>query len=360
MSDLVGKPAERVEKLSEVNAMNSLPTGREQYLKEGSLTNEEIQLEEVFRGEIPLAVDCLLFDLRPLTLQSPKLQFDSLKYIYAQVEADTTLSQRQQLFQYILKHIEAVSLEAVALIPLIRFETEHTITTPAVQAYLRNRRASFTHPLGATEDLFDLLDAGRVSNNGAVISAMVCFGDRRVCTALRPLRSSISPLEAKAFALASTSQLHECTIEFCLTWLVDLVKKEKFSVAIQIASAVSSMVINDPTLRVQNLHYNFGPFGFSTANMDKTVTLQKALEAYRPIIETLSKARIPSLDLMIELFRDPSGGSHYQTERRRQVATRRQYSDRRASDRRVVNLVSHVNRRKFSRRSVARRTTSRR
>jgi len=357
---LPAKTVEGVEKLSEVDMINSLTTARQQYLKEESLADEEAPLEEVFRGEIPLAVECLLFNLRSLTLQSPKLQFDSIKYIYAQALTDTTLRQRQQLFQYILEHIEAARLEAVALIPLIRFETEHTITTPAVQAYLRNRKVSFAHPLGATEDLFGLLDAGRVSNHGAVISAMVCFGDRRICTALRPLRSSITPLEAKAFALATTSHLHECTIEFCLTWLVDLVKREKFSVAIQIATAVSSMVANDPNLKVQSLHYNFGPFGFSSANMNNIVSLQKALQEYRPIIETLSEARIPSLDLMITLFRDPTGSSHYQPERRREVATRRKYSDRRASNRRIVNLSPQFNRRRFIRREGTRRTMSRR
>jgi hypothetical protein len=340
--------------------INNRPTEQGHFQIEEKIMAAEVVLENVFPNAIPDSVECFLFNTDQLTLQSPKLQFDSLKYIYEQLMADTSASKRHQVFQYILNNIESANIEAVALIPLIRFETDHTLTTRAVQAYLHNRRVSFNHPLGATEDIVGLLDAGRVSNHGAVFSAMVCFGDRRICTSLRPLRDSISPLEAKAFALAATSQLHKCTIEFCLTWLVDLVKREKFSVAIQVASAISSMVINDPTAKVQNLQYNFGPFGFSTANRYTAVSLDDALQEYQPIIETLSKAGIPSLDLMIEVFKDPGGSSLDQVERRKTSTVRRLVSDRRASDRRIVSLVPRIERRESGRREGARRTRSRR
>jgi len=346
--------------LSEDNVINTLHTVQGKIPADQIQPTNEIYLEDIFSSEVPPSVECLLYNTNTLTLQSHRLQFDSLKYIYEQVINDITTAQRQRLFQYIISNIESASLDAVALIPLIRFETDHTLTTLAVQAYLRNRRVSFNYPLGATEDLVGLLDAGRVTNHGAVFSAMVCFGDRRICTALRPLRDSISPLEAKAFALAATSQLHKCTLEFCLTWLVDLVKKEKFSVAIQIASAISSMVINDSTSRVQSLQYNFGPFGFSTATIGESVSLEEALQEYTPIIETLSTAGIPSLDLMVEVFRDPGGSSLDQVERRRTATSRRVASDRRASDRRIVSLTPRIERRQASRREGARRTMKRR
>ncbi len=340
--------------------MNKRLTDQPRDLRNGPRSSSGNLLQEIFSDEMPLAVDCLLFNIQQLTLQSSKLQFDSLKFIYTQMLTDTTAGQRQQLLQYILDQVEAAELDAVSLIPVIRFETKHTITTPAVHAYIRNRRVSFKRPLSATEDLIGLLDAGRVANHGAVISAMACFGDRRICTALRPLRSSISPMEAKAFAAATIPELYECTIEFCLTWLVDLVTKKKFSVAIQIASAISSTIANEPGLRVKNLHHNFGPYGFPTADIDASVTLQRALEKFQPIIETLSRAHIPSLDLMIELLRNPTSNSFNQAEQRRRATTRRKNSDRRASDRRIVNLTPLIDRRQSSRRESARRTMKRR
>lgn len=352
---------ESVKMLLEETIINTLPTANRYVGPDRTIGPDRMMaLEDIFSENIPTSVECLLFNINQLSLQSPKLQFDSLKYIYNEVAADTNKSQRYQLIQHVVDNIETANLAAAALIPLIRFEPEHTLTTFAVRSYLRNRRVSFDHPLGATEDLIGLLDSGRVSNHGAVLCALVGFGDQRICTALRPLRDSISPIEAKSFALASTAQLHKCTIEFCLTWLVDLVKQEKFSVAIQIASAVSSMVINDSSSMVQNLQYNFGPFGFLSANRVDTVPLNETMVEFQPILETLSKAGIPSLDLMIEIFRDPGGSSLDQVERRRTSTTRRETSDRRASDRRIVSLIPRIERRQTGRREGARRTMNRR
>lgn len=320
---------------------------------------ELMELGDVFPKSIPESVESLLYNLEQLHERSSPLLLETIKIVYKAFMDDVDDVERKSLFLYVVQEVQVGSARPESIIPFIRYETNHQLVTRAIWAYLQNKRSSFEDPFSATCDILDLLGRKRVANRGAVFAGLVCFGDRRVCAVLRTVRHTLSLPEIRAFAHAATGPLHRSTIEFCTEWLVELVDTEQYDIAIQVASALSSMVINDSTLLVHDTRFNFGPYAFLHSTIFPDIAFDDLLVELEPLLDTLSESGLPALNRMIEIFKDPAGNSLEQLDMRK-VSTRRLQSDRRVSDRRIVSITPRIERRGIQRRNGERRLENRR
>lgn len=317
------------------------------------------ELGDIFPGKVPDSVETLLYNVAQLNSRSDPQLLATIKVIYKAFMAEVDDAQRKSLFLYLVQQVQSANERSDVILPFIQFETNHHLVTKAVWAYLQCRRSSFEDPFSAICDILELLARKRITNRGAVFAGLVCFGDRRVCAVLRTVRHTITIAEARAFAHAATGPLHRPTIEFCAEWLIDLVDAEQYEIAIQIASALSAMVINDSTLLVHDSAFNFGPYAFSHSTSFPDSNFDDLLDELSPILETLADSRLPALNRMIEIFKDPAGNSLEQLDLRK-VTTRRLQNDRRVSDRRIVSLTPRIERRGNQRRNTERRLGERR
>ncbi len=330
---------------------------------------EDVDLRLLFPEKIPNSVSSLIYNLRQLsssldqnldTTTAQAFLIDTIGIVYQAVVLELDEAARRTVFQFIVQRVAAAEDDAAALLVFVRFEPSHHLACQATWAYLKSRQASFDNPMAATRDLTKLLTEGEVLNRGAVFAGLVCFGDRRICSIARTIRNILSPAEVRSFALAVTlGPLHLPSIEFCLTWLVDLVNRRQFEVAIPLASAMSAMVVKDSALLVHENDYNFGPFGFGSATSYRKIRFSDLLVELSPILDSLSHTGNTALDQMLEIFMDPGSSSLDQLERRR-AEGRRNKSERRASDRRIVDLAPHIERRAANRRGDERRLEMRR
>ena len=102
-----------------------------------------------------------------------------------------------------------------------------------------------------------------------------------------------------------------------------------------------------------------GTFGFSSFINHPGIEFQDLLLELMPILDTLSALEKPAVDQMIEIFMDPSSSSLEQLKWRKD-ASQRKSTNRRASDRRIVDITLHINRRALQRRGEERRLGIRR
>ena len=212
------------------------------------------------------------------------------------------------------------------------------------------------------EELFGLMASERVVNRGALHAAIACFGDRRVCAALRQYRQYIGPRDARdlASAFVVPTTLNRATIEYFVSWLIDLSSSSQEQLVPYVSQALSEMLIRTPTKSVVYEHaFHFGPYCFATYTSPVAVTYEEFVRELQPLLEQMNKIGHPSLIALVEILQDPNSMTREELERRSQ-ATRRRHSERRASDRRIVNLAPLMERRRSHRRNVERRVEVRR
>jgi len=320
---------------------------------------DQIDLLELFDNDIPNSVNSLLYNLHRLDDDLDSALYGTIGVVYKAFVEDVGDEQREKVFRSVLEEIEVSELDPTTILAFIRFEPNHPLVCSAVWSYLKNRVVSFKNPFVATQHIVSVLTEHDVVNRGAVYAGLVCFGDRRVCAVARTIRDSISPAEARAFATAVTSPLNRTTIVFCIEWVVKLVNRNQFEAAIPIVLALSAMIVRDSTLDVRDTEYNFGPFGFSSFINHPGIEFQDLLLELMPILDTLSALEKPAVDQMIEIFMDPSSSSLEQLKWRKD-ASQRKSTNRRASDRRIVDITLHINRRALQRRGEERRLGIRR
>lgn len=320
---------------------------------------ERLELDEIFSGAVPGSLGSLIYNLRHLTEASDPFLWQSIKIIYRAFAEDVDDDLRKSVFLYLVQEVEASELSAEVILTLVQFETNHLLVNKAVGAYLQHKRVPFEDPFAAARRILALLEERTVANPGAAFAGLVCFGDRRICAVLRSARDSITLEEARAFSRAAAGPLQRATIEFCVEWLIDLMRFNEYEIAIQVAYALSSMVINDSTLLVHDIHYNFGPYGFSHSKAFPEITFNELLEELAPLIDILAEGRLPALQRMIEILQDPTRQSLERLDQRK-ISTRRTRQDRRVSDRRIVNIKPRIDLRSGQRRGDQRRIEIRR
>ena len=318
-----------------------------------------LDLSNLFDNNVPNSVNSLLYNLHRLDDDLDSTLYETIEIVYQAFREDVDDEQRKLVFRIVREEVETAQLIPASILAFIRFESNHQLLCSAVWSYLKNRGVSSKNPFMATHDIVSVLTGHDVVNRGAVYASLICFGDRRVCAIARTIRDSISPGEARAFADTIAKPLNRTTIEFCIEWLTNLVARNRFEVAIPVAFALSAMIVKDSTLVVRDTEYNFGAFGFSSFINHPDIEFQALLVELMPILDTLSLLEKPALDQMIEVFKDPSGSS-VDTLERRNDSTRRKTTNRHASDRRVVDITPHIERRALQRRNEDRRLKARR
>ncbi len=261
--------------------------------------NECIEVTEVYQNEIPDSARCLEYNLNLLNQNSSAQSFDTIRFVYEVYAEEFDVSVRKTLLESTIENVRTIKQDPATLLVFIHYEPDPEIVQLAVSAYLVHRRCSLDNPFLATQDILSFLTNRNVVNRGAVFAGLICFGDRRVCSAVRPIRDSISVAEAREISIAAMGPLHRVTAEFCLTWLLDLANRKQYEVLEHIASAVSSMVVSNTALKVRDTQFNFGPYGFASNQSLPEVTLGDLLAELAPIINLLAEQHIPALDEML-------------------------------------------------------------
>ncbi len=316
-----------------------------------------LSLDTVVTSE---CIQTLIYNLRQLSSVNQPSLLATIEIVYRTFIEEVADRERHQIFLAVVEQVKSADMNPVVLEAFIRHESNHILSSAAVGAYLQMKLAPENNLFAAAEDVIAiLLEPKKPANRGAVYAGLVCFGDRRVCAIARTIRDTITAAEIRAFAVAVSSPLHRSSIEFCLSWLLDLVNRKKFELAIPVASALSSMMIKDSSQLVHDCVQNFGPYAFSSATVAPRQKYSEFLTELGPILDTISKAGQPALNQMIDIIREPGNSTLDQLERRKD-STRRIHMERRASDRRIVNLQPNRERRGLQRRGEQRRVGARR
>ncbi|MBV1878338.1 MAG: hypothetical protein KUG79_11900 [Pseudomonadales bacterium] len=319
--------------------------------------NDRIKLNQIFPNSPPSSATCLEYNLCLFNQNSDTLFFDTVKFVYQVFVDQVHLDSRLLFLDLIIQDIKLGEKDASALLIFIHYDSSSNLVSTAVAAYLEYRPSTLEDPFVATEELISILVNRKILNRGAAFAGLVFFGDRRVCSAARTIRGSITAEEANNFASVTTHLIQRSSVEFCLSWLMDLVDSDQPDLCKPIANALSAMVANKPTLRVQDTHYNFGTYGFSSKQRLPEVKLSTFIKELNPVLEILSRSKITELEQMIKVFRDPFQRVILQQQRK---TTRRKTPDRRASDRRVIDITPHLERRRAHRREGPRRLQAQR
>jgi len=320
---------------------------------------ESVALSDLFGSRVPVSASSLVFNLARLNGDIDDPLFGTIEIVYQALTRDLNNRQRKLFFNFIVQEVECQRLSATSLLTFVRFEADQHIVCQAVWSYLLNRRPPINRTMLATEELLNVIAEPVVANPGAVYAGLVCFGDRKVCAAARMIRHTISAADARDFAAAVTTPLHRATMDFCIYWLVDLLTNKQYDTAMQVAYALSGMVIKDTAHMIYDREQQFGPLAFKAAKLLPETSWNDWLIEYAPILDTLSMVRKPAIEQMLEIFANPDTSTMEQLERRKH-SSRRKVSDRRASDRRIVNITPILERRSRDRRNNERRTLRRR
>ncbi len=324
-----------------------------------ALVENPVDLGRSFTTSLPPSLESLSYHFSTINRDTDSALFRTLRIVYQAFVSECTPDQRLVFLTHTIERVESVVQDPAALKVFIQFEPDQQIVCLAVWAYLQHRKARFDNPFVAAGEIAGIFVDGDPVNRGAVFAALVCFGDRRVCALARTIKGNITAADARSFALAVSTPLNRVTLEFCLTWLLELVRRKDFEIAIPVSSALSAMIVKDASLMIHHDQYNFGPYAFPSATNYPSVRLGEFLVELSPILDALAELDKPALNQMIAIFRNPGSVTLDQLERRK-LSTRRRSTDRRASDRRIVDIVPHIERRSQQRRNEERRMMNRR
>jgi hypothetical protein len=319
--------------------------------------NDETRFSEVFYDDVPECVLCLKYSLGLLKQDSSQLSITTIKLIYSVFIDECETHQRKAFLGHIVDKIESAQCNPVALLVFIRYDPHPEIIHLAVSGYLQHRRSSIDDPFVAARDTLSILNNGDVANRGALLAALVCFGDRRICLTVRSTWDSITPEEAIDFSKAITKSLYRATLEFFVTWLVHLRFQERYEVMMPVASAFSSMLTSQPIRTIRDRQYNFGPYGFASAQSLPEVAISNLLVEMAPLIDLLSGSGVPELNEVIETLRDYSYSNGPDAIEQDHAATSRELTERRVNDRRLAATSPRFERRVRQRRSGTRSVT---
>lgn len=320
---------------------------------------EPLSLAHIFDDRVPGSVQVLNHNFLQLSETAHPLLIDSIKVLYSAFIVEVEDTQRKAVFEYLVQEIKAAEMHPSALMAFIQYETNHFLVRNAVGAFLELRRVDLSDPFAACIEIILHMKNKQVVNLGAVLAGLVCFGDRRTCALLRTIRGSISAPEARAFAHATAGPLRQAGLEFCLEWLVELQRTGKLDIAVQIAAALSVMVLEDDTLIVHDYDHCFGPYAIPHGNTWREISFMQFLSEVKPLLKQLEGSDLPALQGMLEIFANP-GDTSIDVLERRKTSTRRMLEDRRVSDRRIVSITPLIDRRADQRRQMERREGARR
>ena len=296
---------------------------------------DRIELRGVFPSRIPSSARCLEYNLNILKQDSSPLLFDTLNIVYRDFSQEVEVNLRKTFLEFVIQQIKTVNHDPIVLLVLVHFDPHPDVVRLAVWAYLKHRKSTLDDPFVATQDILSIMVNRNVVNRGAAFAGLVCFGDRRVCSAATAIRDSISVEQARDFSAAVSSPLHRATVEFCLTWLLDLTKRNKHDTLVHVASAFATMVVDNSSQCILDTEFNFGPYGFTSNQTLPEIRFSDLLIELQPTLDLLAAYEISALDKMITILKDPpyrTPGEHY----RRKVSTRRVSEfQRRSSDRRL-------------------------
>jgi hypothetical protein len=274
----------------------------------------------------------------------------AIKNVYQKFVEEVEPGSRKWFLEAVVQDVRNAVKGSAALLPFIYYDPDAEIVRPAVFAYLKLRQSSLENPLIAIEDILSFLTHRDLMNKGAVYAGLICFGDRRVCSAARGVRDLISAEEARSFSLAVAGPLQRATAEFCLTWLVDLSIRKQYEILVNVASAVSSMVAEDPVMRIRDTQFNFGPFGFVSNQTLPEITLSDLLTEMMPILDLLAEQEVRALDEMITALTKAAESSVKNPERRKAQTRRNSFEHQNVP---LITQLHHRAERRYGQRRLA-------
>ena len=308
---------------------------------------------------------CLEYNLGLLDQDSNPLLFDTIKLVYDVFCIEVDVSDRKDFLESIIQQINNTKCDPAALLIFMHSEPDPEMVMLSVWSYLKRRRSSVSDSLIAGQDIMSILEKLNVVNRGAAFAGLICFGDRRICSAARTISDSISLEETMDFSKAISNPmfaypLYRATLEFCFIWMAELATREKYDVLAHVASAISSLVNGESGRMIQDIQFNFGPYGFASEQTLPEISLDDLFSEFKPLVELLTMHNVPALNELIGTLQIPGYRKPENFVARRQVPTRRDTLERRFRERRQANVTPQIERRIEERRSAARRMAHRR
>ena len=343
--------------LGEENLMADAAYGVTLSVTEGEIADKK--LEDLFEGKPSTVAATFVHNLEKFSEHDYDEERETLRLLYELLTLELDSRQRALLVEFVIQEVSSMRLDNLALLPFVENEPLPQVITPALNAFITLGRPNHTNPFDNVKLLLNFLKDRSVVNRGAIHAGLASFGDLRVCAALRPYRQFLDASNAREFSSAIAPPLHRSTFEYCLMWANELAQDRDLKTLIHVASAIVSLVTQNNHQPAHDRLFAFGTNCFPHFHPDFELSYESLLAHYEPLLETLTSYDLLPLTQAIEIARDPNGKSAEDLERRKE-SSRRQQADRRASDRRIVQIAPHIERRARSRRLGPRRTKSRR
>jgi hypothetical protein len=129
---------------------------------------------------------------------------------------------RLGVYLQIAGFVEHTSVSINAFLPFVTQEGARPIVATAVIDYASFGPLTDGDPMSRVKDIIEMIEEGRLRNEGAAFGALLHIGDKRACDLLLPLRDSLDNAALKEAVNCGTGFVHSSTVEFYLDWLEGL------------------------------------------------------------------------------------------------------------------------------------------
>jgi hypothetical protein len=318
---------------------------------------DQESVTEVFAEKLPNEAKVYLYNLGRLTSGNVDFQLDTLQILYQEVTCELTPLARSSLLKGVIHEVRSTRLSPLSLLSVAISESDPDIVDLALVSLLELSQVKPENQFAAVNIAVRLLQDERTVNRGAVHASLACFGDRRVCAILRNSRIHVTLAVATDlyYALARPRRMKLATLDYLLGWVIDQHKTLPRELLDTLTFAVSAYVVcsSDPDY-VYDSTFNFGMHCFPNYTPELVHNYSLVLPQINSLLQSLEASEIPAVSGLAEIIKNPAGTSTHELESQWH-ANLRQRSDRRDSDRRVINIAPYVERRSTPRRMQKRR-----
>jgi len=311
----------------------------------------------LFGDDLPDIVRIYSFNLSRLKSAGELHLLDTLRVLYQVVTNEVSIQIRESLLKGVVHEIRSAQLDAACLLPVVMSESDPEIVDLAVVSYLELCRVSESDQFTAMEHLSSLLQNDQTLNRGAVHASIACFGDRRLCGALRPLQKELTSVELSGFydAIRQPRKIKLATLDYMLSWIVSQEHSGDRQLIDTLAAGLSAYLLSSvDSSQVFDSTYNFGPNCFPNYTPETSRSYEQVMLEVAPLINQLKSSELAPLKGLATILENPSIMSLEALETAQGIKSRSD-EDRRASDRRIVTLMPLLERRQAQRRHLRQR-----
>jgi hypothetical protein len=130
---------------------------------------------------------------------------------------------RLEIFNHVKGMVENTDFVSPnAFLPFIAEDSGRAIVSTAAIDYVSLAPLTNDDPMSRVKDIIDIIESGRLQNEGAAFGALLHLGDDRVCKLLASLRDTLDTDAVREATNCGTGLIYASTIDFYLDWLAGL------------------------------------------------------------------------------------------------------------------------------------------